>query len=174
MKPGEEIGISIDQVLIQTSRATVVMLNFEAIGIPRVRCEVAAAYGDHNVLQVDSRNTEGSPLSGQRRQKIRHLVGKAFQRNWASDPPGAFRETGGDGPGRRFPHPPCGGMGMVAIGAGGLDVAVALAGGLYYVKMPQVVNVHLTGELPAWCTAKDVILEMLRRLTVRGGVGKGP
>jgi aconitate hydratase len=172
MEAGEEIGIQIDQVLIQDITGTVVMLNFEAMGLPRVRCRVAAAYGDHNVLQVDSRNTED------------HLylasAGRKYGVWWAKPSSGIghqihqehFAVPGVTALGADSHTPHCGGMGMIAIGAGGLDVAVALAGGLYYVKMPQVVNVHLTGELPAWGTAKDVILEMLRKLTVRGGFGK--
>ncbi len=172
MKPGEEIGISIDQVLIQDITGTVVMLNFEAMGLPRVRCEVAAAYGDHNVLQVDSRNTEDHHYLASAGRKYGIWWGKPSSGIGHQIHQEHFARPGVTALGADSHTPHCGGMGMVAIGAGGLDVAVALAGGLYYVKMPQVVNVHLTGALPAWCTAKDVILEMLRRLTVRGGVGK--
>ncbi|MFQ5914088.1 MAG: aconitate hydratase [Nitrospinota bacterium] len=172
MKVGEEIGISIDQVLIQDITGTVVMLNFEAMGLPRARCKVAAAYGDHNVLQVDSRNTEDHI----------YLASAALKYGiwWAKPSSGIghqiqqehFAVPGATALGADSHTPHCGGLGMLSIGAGGLDVAVALGGGLYYVKMPQVVNVHLTGELRPWCTAKDVILELLRRLTVRGGFGK--
>ncbi|MEE8110439.1 MAG: aconitate hydratase [bacterium] len=172
MKTGEEIGIGIDQALIQDITGTVVMLNFEAMGLPRIQCKVAAAYGDHNVLQVDSRNTEDHIYLASAARKYGMWWGKPSSGIGHQIHQEHFAVPGATALGADSHTPHCGGMGMVAIGAGGLDIAVALGGGLYYVKMPQVVNVHLTGELQPWSTAKDVILELLRRLTVRGGFGK--
>ncbi|MBI2880921.1 MAG: aconitate hydratase [Candidatus Tectomicrobia bacterium] len=172
MEVGEEIGIGIDQALIQDITGTVVMLNFEAMGLPRIRCQLAAAYGDHNVLQVDSRNTEDHIYLASAARKYGIWWGKPSCGIGHQIHQEHFAVPGATALGADSHTPHCGGMGMVAIGAGGLDIAVALGGGLYYVKMPQVVNVRLTGKLRPWCTAKDVILELLRRLTVRGGFGK--
>ncbi|MEP0813213.1 MAG: aconitate hydratase [bacterium] len=169
---GEEIGIAIDEVLVQDITGTVVMQNFEGMGLARARARVAVAYGDHNVLQFDTRNS----------QDHRYLASacRKYGMHWAK--PGAgighqihqeqFARPGETALGADSHTPHCGGLGMIAIGAGGMDVAVALAGGTYYLKMPEIVNVRLTGALSPWVTAKDVILEMLRRLTCRGGLGR--
>ncbi len=169
---GQEIGIAVDQVLVQDITGTAVFLNFEAMGLSRVRCKLAAAYADHNVLQVDARMTEDHRYLATASRKYGVWWGK----------PGAgighqvhqehFTAPGDTILGADSHTVHGGGMGAMCIGAGGLDVAVVMGGGTYYVTMPAVVNVHFTGQLPPWSTAKDVILEMLRRLTVRGGRDK--
>ncbi len=172
MVRGEEIGIRVDQALIQDITGTVVLLNFEAMGLSRVRARVAVAYGDHNVLQVDHRNTEDHIYLASASRK--------FGIWWAKPATGIghqihqehFAVPGEVAVGADSHTPHCGGVGMIAIGAGGLDIAVAMGGGPYYFQMPEIVNVRLTGKLNPWCTAKDVNLELLRRLTVRGGLDK--
>jgi aconitate hydratase len=172
LEPGEEIGIEIDQVLTQDTTGTMVWLQFEALDLEEVQTELAAQYCDHQTYQFDFKNTDDHRF-------LRSAAGKY----------GAYYSRPGNGichqvhkehfaaPGKTLlgsdSHTPTpGGMGELAIGAGGLDIAVAMGGGAYYVEMPEVVNVRLEGELPEWATAKDVILEMLRRLSVKGGVGK--
>ena len=172
LEPGEEIGIEIDQVLTQDTTGTLVWLQFEALGLDEVQTELAAQYCDHQTYQFDFKNTDDHRF-------LRSAAGKF----------GAYYSRPGNGichnvhkenfaaPGKTLlgsdSHTPTpGGLGQLAIGSGGLDVAVAMGGGAYYIDMPEVVNVRLEGELPDWATAKDVILEMLRRLTVKGGVGK--
>jgi aconitate hydratase len=172
MTPGETISIRIDQVLVQDLTGTQAFLHFEAMGLDRVRCEVAVCFADHNVLQIKAENMEdhiylqtagrkygvwyAKPASG-----IGHQIHQEH-----------FAVPGKTALGADSHTPHCGGVGMIAIGAGGMDVAVAMGGGPYHLVMPKVVNVHLTGELRPWSTAKDVILELLRRLTVRGGKEK--
>lgn len=172
MTPGANIGIRIDQVLVQDLTGTQAFLHFEAMGLKRVRCEVAVCFADHNVLQIKPENMED------------HIYLRSAGRKygvWYAKPAGGighqihqehFAIPGKTALGADSHTPHCGGVGMIAIGAGGMDVAVAMGGGPYHLIMPQVVNVHLTGELRPWSTAKDVILEMLRRLTVRGGKEK--
>src|SRR5499426_2888903 len=148
---GHEIGISVDQLLLTDTNGTMSWLQFEAMGFPRAVPARIVSYADHNVYQVDSRNSDD------------HRYMQAVSRKYGA----VFSKPGTDS------HTPlCGAAGMLAIGAGGLDVAVALGGGPYFFQMPQIVRVHLTGALQPWVTAKDVILELLRRLTVRGGTGK--
>jgi len=172
MVPGEEIGIRVDQVLAQDLTATQAFLQFEAMGLPRIRCRVAACYADHNVLHIRPENMED------------HLYLQTASRKyglWFAKPASGighqihlehFAVPGETVLGADSHTPHCGGVGMIAIGAGGMDVAIAMAGGPYYFDMPAVVRVNLTGELRPWSTAKDVILELLRRLSVRGGKGK--
>jgi aconitate hydratase len=172
MVPGEEIGIKIDEILIQDITGTAAMMHFEAMQLQRVRCRVACCYGDHNVLQVSEENTEDHVYLASAARK--------YGIWWAK--PGAgighqvqqerFAVPGDTALGADSHTPHIGGMGIYAMGAGGLDVAVAMGGGPYYLDMPAVVRVELTGELRPWSTAKDVILEMLRRLTASGGFGK--
>jgi len=167
LEVGEEIGIEIDQVLTQDTTGTLVWLQFEALELDEVQSEIAAQYCDHQTYNTDDhrflRSAAGTfgahfsrPGNG-----ICHNVHKE---NFAA--PGKTL-LGSDS---HTPTP--GGLGQLAIGAGGLDVAVAMGGGAYYIEMPEVVNVRLEGELPGWASAKDVALEMLRRLSVKGGVGK--
>ncbi|HEY6101869.1 MAG TPA: aconitase family protein, partial [bacterium] len=172
MVAGEEIGIRIDQVLAQDLTATQAFLQFEAMGLPRIRCRIAACYADHNVLHIRPENMED------------HLYLQTASRKyglWFAKPASGighqihlehFAVPGETVLGADSHTPHCGGVGMIAIGAGGMDVAIAMAGGPYYFDMPAVVRVNLTGELRPWSTAKDAILELLRRLSVRGGKGK--
>jgi len=172
MTPGEEIGIKIDEILIQDITGTAAMMHFEAMQLHRVRCREACVYGDHNVLQVSEENTEDHVYLSSAARK--------YGIWWAK--PGAgighqiqqehFAVPGETALGADSHTPHIGGMGVYAMGAGGLDVAVAMGGGSYYLGMPAVVRVELTGQLRPWSTAKDVILEMLRRLTASGGFGK--
>ncbi len=172
MVPGREIGIKVDEILIQDITGTAAMLHFEAMQLGRVRCKVACVYGDHNVLQVSEENTEDHVYLS--------TAARKYGMWWAK--PGAgighqvhqehFACPGDTALGADSHTPHIGGMGVFAMGAGGLDVAVAMGGGPYYLPMPAIVRVNLTGRLRPWSTAKDVILEMLRRLTADGGFGK--
>jgi aconitate hydratase len=172
MVPGEEIGIRVDEILIQDITGTAAMMHFEAMQLGRVRCKVACVYGDHNVLQVSEENTEDHVYLA--------TAARKYGIWWAK--PGAgighqihqehFACPGDTALGADSHTPHIGGMGVFAMGAGGLDVAVAMGGGPYYLHMPAIVRVNLVGQLRPWSTAKDVILEMLRRLTASGGFGK--
>ena len=172
LETGEEIGIEIDQVLTQDTTGTLVWLQFEALGLDEVQTELAAQYCDHQTYQFDFKNTDDHRF-------LRSAAGTF----------GAYYSRPGNGichnvhkenfaaPGKTLlgsdSHTPTpGGLGQLAIGSGGLDVSVAMGGGAYYIEMPEVVNVHLEGELPEWATAKDVALHLLGELTVKGGVGK--
>ncbi|MBS3067929.1 aconitate hydratase [Candidatus Micrarchaeota archaeon] len=169
---GKEIAIKIDQALTQDATGTMTFLEFEAMDIPAVKTDVAVSYVDHNMLQTDFRNPDD------------HLYLQSVAARF-----GAYYSKPGNGichqvhlerfsaPGKTLlggdSHTPtCGGAGMLAIGAGGLDVAIAMGGGPFYFEMPKIIGVRLVGKLPEWSAAKDVILEMLKRLTVKGGVGK--
>ncbi|SFW47075.1 aconitase [Sinomicrobium oceani] len=170
--PGTEIGLKIDQALMQDATGTLVQLELEAMKLDRARTEVAVQYVDHNLLQTDFKNADDHLFLHSAAQKF----GLWFSRpgNGVSHP--VHMERFGK-PGKTLvgsdSHTCAGGsLGMLAIGTGGLDVAAAIAGQPYYVKMPKVMGVKLTGELPPWVSAKDVILEMLRRHDVKGGVGK--
>jgi len=172
LSPGREIAIRIDQTLTQDATGTMAYLQFEAMGIPRVRTEVAASYVDHNMLQDDFKNADDHRYL----QSVAAKYGIWFSRPGNGICHQVHRERFGV-PGKTLlgsdSHTPtCGGLGMLAIGAGGLDVAVAMAGGPFHLPMPKVVGVRLTGRLQPWVTGKDVILEVLRRLTVKGGVGR--
>jgi len=171
MEPGREIGIRIDQTLTQDATGTLVMLELEAMDLDRVQTELSAQYVDHNLLQVDHKNPDD------------HLFLESACRRfgvWYS-PPGngvshpvhqqCFGKPGKTLLGSDSHTPAAGAIGMLAIGAGGLEVALAMAGQPFYFKMPRVWGVRLTGDLPDWVSAKDVILEMLRRHDVDGGIG---
>ena len=172
MEPGEEIAIRIDQTLTQDATGTMAYLELEAMGIDRVKTELSVSYIDHNMLQTDFKNPDD--------HKYLMSVAKRFG-IWLSKPGNGichqvhverFAKPGKTLLGSDSHTPTSGGVGMLAIGAGGLDVAAAMAGEPFYMKMPKIVGVHLKGRLPDWVTAKDVILELLRRLTVKGGLGK--
>jgi len=171
MCPGREIGIEIDQVLLQDTTGTMAWLQFEALGLEEVRTDIAAQYCDHQSYQFDFRNTDDHAY-------LKSAAGKF----------GAYFSRPGNGVCHQVHHeqfakpgatllgsdshtPTQGGIGTLSIGAGGLDVAAAMGGSPHYFETPEVVEVHLTGELPDWATGKDVILELLRRLSVKGGVG---
>ncbi len=172
MTPGEEIGLKIDQTLTQDATGTLVMLEFEAMGLPRVKTELSAQYVDHNLLQTDFKNPDDHLFLRSACKKF----GVWFSRpgNGVSHPTHQqrFGIPGKTMLGSDSHTPAAGAIGMLAIGAGGLEVAMAMAGEPFYTKMPKVWGVKLTGELPPWVSAKDVILEMLRRHGVDGGVGK--
>ena len=171
--PGETISISIDQVLTQDATGTMVYLQFEAMDIPRVQVPLVVSYVDHNMLQTDFRNPDDHVFL----QSTAARYGAYFSK------PGngichqvhleRFAIPGQTLLGTDSHTPTAGGMGMIAIGAGGLDIATVMASGTYEFKMPKVIVIRLTGKLNRpWVTAMDVILEVLRRLSVRGGVGK--
>jgi aconitate hydratase len=169
---GEEIGLRVDQVLLTDTNGAMAFLQFEAMGFPRVRPPRVVAYIDHNVYQVDSRNSDDH----------RYLQTAARRYGaWFSKPGNgichqvhfeSFSVPGQFVLGTDSHTPLCGSTGMLAIGAGGLDVAVAMGGGPYHVVMPRVTSVWLTGRLRPWVSAKDVIMELLRRYSVRGGSGR--
>ncbi len=171
-KKGNEIGIRIDQTLTQDATGTMAYLEFEAIGIPRVKTEKSVAYIDHNTLQSGFENADDHRFIG----SVCKKHGIYFSRPGNGICHQVHLERFGI-PGKTLigsdSHTPTGGgIGMIAIGAGGLDVAVAMGGGAYYITYPKIVKVNLTGKLSPWCAAKDVILEVLKRLSVKGGVGK--
>lgn len=171
MTPGSEIALRIDQTLTQDATGTMAYLALENIGIPRVKTEKSLAYIDHNTLQCGFENADDHRYI----QSVARKYGVYFSR------PGngichqvhleRFGKPGKTLIGSDSHTPTAGGMGMLAMGAGGMDVAVAMGGGAYYITMPKMYKVHLTGALPPWVTAKDVSLEILRILSVKGGVG---
>jgi aconitate hydratase len=172
MRPGEEIGLSIDQTLTQDATGTLVMQELEALGLDRTKTEVSVQYVDHNLLQSDEKNAED------------HLFLRSACRRyglWFSKPgngvshPTHMQRFGIPGKtlvGSDSHTCAAGSLGMLAIGVGGLEVAMAIAGRPLYLRMPEVWGVRLTGELPPWVSAKDVILEMLRRHGVKGGLNR--
>lgn len=172
MAPGQEIAIRIDQTLTQDATGTMSYLQFEAMGVPRVKTKLSVSYVDHNTLQTGFENADDHRFL----QTIAAKHGIHFSR------PGngichqvhleRFAIPGQTLLGSDSHTPTGGGMGMIAIGAGGLDVAVAMGGGPFYLTNPKIVNVRLTGKLQPWVSGKDVILEVLRIMTVKGGVGK--
>ncbi len=169
---GKEIGIKIDQTLTQDATGTMAYIEFEAMGIDQVKTERSVAYIDHNTLQSGFENADDH----------RFIASVAKKHGIYFSRPGngichqvhleRFSIPGKTLIGSDSHTPTCGGMGMIAIGAGGLDVAVAMGGGAYYITYPKIVNVELKGKLSPWVSAKDIILEILRRLSVKGGVGK--
>jgi aconitate hydratase len=172
MKQGEEIAFKIDQTLTQDATGTLALLEFEAIGVPRVRTEISVQYVDHNLLQDDYKNADDHVFLRSACQKF----GLWFSRPGNGVSHVLHMERFGI-PGRTLlgadSHTPAAGsLGMLAIGAGGLEVALAMAGEPLHVRMPKICGIRLTGTLPDWVSAKDVILEMLRRHGVDGGVGK--
>ncbi len=168
---GKDIAIKIDQTLTQDATGTMAYLQFETIGIPRVKTEVSVSYIDHNTLQTDFRNMDDHFYL----QSIAQKYGLWFSRAGNGICHQVHLERFGK-PGKTLlgsdSHTPTGGgLGMIAIGAGGLDVAVAMGGGAFHLSMPKIFGVKLTGELKNGVSAKDIILEVLRRETVKGGVG---
>ncbi len=169
---GNEIGIKIAQTLTQDATGTMAYLEFEAIGVPRVKTERSVAYIDHNTLQSGFENADDHRFIG----SVAKKHGIYFSRPGNGICHQVHLERFGV-PGKTLigsdSHTPTGGgIGMIAIGAGGLDVAVAMGGGAYYITYPKIVKINLTGKLSPWVSAKDVILEVLRRMSVKGGVGK--
>ncbi|UII25021.1 hypothetical protein LVD15_17115 [Fulvivirga maritima] len=169
MTPGQEIGLRIDHVLQQDATGTLVMLELEAIGLGDTQAEVAVQYVDHNLLQTDFKNADDHLFL----QSAAKKFGYWYSRPGNGISHAVHMERFGV-PGKSLlgsDSHTCagGGLGMLAIGTGGLDVALAAAGKPYYVKMPKIMGIKLTGSLPEWVSAKDVVLEMLRRYDVKGG-----
>jgi aconitate hydratase len=172
LKPCEDIAISIDQTLTQDATGTMASLQFEVLGLPRVKTMLSISYVDHNMLQTGFENADDHRFL----QTFAAKYGIFFSR------PGngichqihleRFAKPGETLLGADSHTPNAGALGMIALGAGGLDVAVAMGGEPYHLKMPEIVSVRLKGKLPPWVASKDIMLELLRRLTVRGGVGK--
>ncbi|UFU00605.1 aconitate hydratase [Radiobacillus kanasensis] len=172
MTPGNEIGLKIDQTLTQDATGTMVMLELEAMGLDYAKTEASAQYVDHNLIQVDSKNPDDHLFL----QSATSRFGLYYSRpgNGVSHPVHMQRLAK---PGKTLvgsdSHTCANGcMGMLAMGAGGIDVAMAIAGEPFYIKMPKVWGIRLTGEMPDWVSAKDVIFELLRRHDVKGGVGR--
>src|SRR3954463_3172692 len=173
LKPGEPISLTIDQTLLQDATGTMAFMQYEQLDVPRVKVDRAVQYVDHNVIQLDFKNPDDHRML----QAMARKFGAHFSR------PGngichyvhieRFAKPGGILVGADSHTTTSGAVGMIAIGAGGLDVAVAMAGHAYEIACPEVVEVHLTGKLNRpWVTAKDIILELLRRLDVSGGKNK--
>jgi aconitate hydratase len=172
LTPGAEIALRIDQTLTQDALGTLCYLQFEAMGVPRIRTKLSVSYVDHQLLQADFRNADDHAYL----QDIAAKYGIHYSR------PGngichqvhleRFAAPGDTLLGTDSHTPTCGGMGMLAIGAGGLDVAIAMAGSPYVLRMPKVLGVELLGSLPSGVTAKDIIFQILQRLTVKGGLGQ--
>ena len=172
MIPGQEIGLKIDQTLTQDATGTMAYLEFEAMGVDRVKTERSVAYIDHNTLQTGFENADDHKYI----QTVTSKHGIYFSKPGNGICHQVHLERFGK-PGKTLlgsdSHTPTGGgIGMLAMGAGGMDVAVAMGGGTYYIPMPTMTRINLTGYLKPWVSAKDVILEVLRRMTVKGGVGK--
>lgn len=172
MKPGAEIALRIDQTLTQDATGTMAYLQLEAMRIPRVKTELSVSYVDHNTLQMGFRNADDH----------RYLRTVAARHGVVFSPPGTgichqlhlecFARPGKTLIGSDSHTPTAGGIGSLAFGAGGLSVALAMGGAPYVIAMPKVVKVNLTGRLEGWASAKDIILFLLSKLTVKGGVGK--
>ena len=171
MAAGSEVALKIDQTLTQDATGTMAYLEFETMGIPRVRTELSVAYIDHNTIQSGFENADDHRFI----QSMAKKYGLKFSRPGNGICHQVHLERFGK-PGRTLigsdSHTPTGGgIGMLAMGAGGLDVAVAMGGGAYHITMPKMYKVNLTGKLRPFVTAKDISLEILRILTVKGGVG---
>lgn len=172
MTPGSEIGLRIDQTLTQDATGTMAWLQFEALGIPRVKTDISLSYVDYNTLQMNFRNPDD--------HRFLRTVAAKFGGVYSGPGTGIchqlhlenFAKPGATLVGSDSHTPTAGGICSLAMGAGGLSVALAMAGEPYYIPMPKVVRVFLTGALTGWASAKDVILELLRRRTVKGGVGR--
>lgn len=167
-----DIAISIDQTLTQDATGTMAYLQFEALGIPRVKTKLSVSYVDHNMLQTGFENADDHRFLQTFAAKYGILFSKPGNGICHQVHLERFAKPGETLLGSDSHTPNAGAMGMIAIGAGGLDVAIAMGGGPYYLKMPEVFLVRLKGRLNPWVSSKDIILELLRRLTVKGGVGK--
>lgn len=172
MENGNEIGIKIDQTLTQDATGTMAYLQFEAMGVDKVKTERSVAYIDHNTLQSGFENADDHNYIGTVAQKHGIYYSKAGNGICHQVHLERFAVPAKTLIGSDSHTPTCGGIGMLSFGAGGLDVAVAMAGGAYYIPMPKMVRVTLKGALKPWVCAKDIILDVLRQMTVKGGVGK--
>ena len=172
LAPHENIAIAVDQTLTQDATGTMAYLQFEALGIPRVRTKFSISYVDHNMLQTGFENADDHRFLQTFAAKYGIFFSKPGNGICHQIQLERFAKPGETLLGSDSHTPNAGAMGMIAIGVGGLDVALAMAGEPYYLKMPEIVSVRLKGKLPPWVASKDIMLELLRRLTVRGGVGK--
>ena len=172
LNPGGEIGIKIDQTLTQDSTGTMVYLQLEAMGVSQIKTELSVAYIDHNTLQTGFENADDHQFIKTVAAKYGIVYSKPGNGICHQLHLENFAKPGGTLIGSDSHTPTCGGMGMLAIGTGGLDVAIGMASGTYYLKTPKVLSINLTGKLKPWVSAKDVILYILKKLTVKGGVGK--
>lgn len=172
MVKGQEIGLKIDQTLTQDATGTMAYLQFEAMGVDQVKTERSVAYIDHNTLQSGFENADDHKYIGTVAKKHGIYYSKAGNGICHQVHLERFGAPGKTLIGSDSHTPTGGGIGMLAFGAGGLDVAVAMGGGAYYIPMPKMVRVTLTGKLQPWVAAKDIILDVLRQMTVKGGVGK--
>ncbi|GFE57605.1 aconitate hydratase [Geobacter sp. AOG1] len=170
--PGTEIAIRVDHTLLQDATGTMAMLEFIAMGVPRVKVELAAQYIDHNLLQTDNKNADDHVFLMTAAQKFGIHLSKPGNGVSHQVHLERFGVPGKVMLGADSHTPTAAGLSMLAIGAGGLDVALAMAGHPFSLPCPRIMGVKLTGQLPPWVSGKDVILEMLRRHTVKGGVGK--
>ena len=171
MKPGTEIALKMDQTLCQDATGTLVMLELEAIGLERTHAEISVQYVDHNLIQEDNKNPDDHLFLASAARRF----GLYFSRPGNGISHAVHMQHFGK-PGKTLTGSDshtcaAGSLGMIAIGSGGLEVAMAIAGYPLYIKMPHVLGIHLTGKLSHWVSAKDVILELLRRYDVKGGIG---
>ncbi|GAB4220778.1 MAG: aconitate hydratase [Spirochaetota bacterium] len=171
LEPGTEIGIVIDQTLTQDATGTMAYLQFEAMGIDHVKTEISVSYVDHNTLQMGFENADDHKYLQTMNARYGIHYSKAGNGICHQVHLERFAKPGKTLLGSDSHTPTAGGMGMVAIGAGGLDVAVAMGGGLFYLTCPKVINIYLTGKLRPWVSAKDIILKVLQKLTTKGNVG---
>ncbi len=172
LEPGEDIGISIDQTLTQDATGTMAYLQFEALGIPRVKTELSVSYIDHNTQQMGFENADDHRYLQTMNSSFGIYYSKAGNGICHQVHLERFGRPGATLLGSDSHTPTGGGLGMVAIGAGGLDVAVAMGGGPFYLTCPELIHISLTGKLRPWVSAKDVILNILKILTTRGNVGR--
>ena len=171
LEPGSEIGLKIDHILQQDATGTLIMLELEKIGIDKVSAEVAVQYVDHNLLQTDYKNADDHAFLQSAAKKFGYWFSRPGNGISHAVHMERFGKPGKSMIGSDSHTCSAGSMGMLAMGAGGLDVATAATGEPYYISMPKILGVELTGRLPNWVSAKDIILEMLRRYDVKGGVG---
>lgn len=172
LEKGKEICMKIDQTLTQDSTGTMVYLQLESMGIKKIKTELSVAYIDHNTLQLGFENADDHEFIKSIANKYQIIYSKPGNGICHQLHLENFAKPGKTLLGSDSHTPTCGSMGMIAIGTGGLDVAIAMAGGEYYLKTPEVININLKGKLNPWISAKDVILYILQKLTVKGGVGK--
>lgn len=171
LKPGSEIGITIDQTLTQDATGTMAYLQFEAMGIPQVKTELSVSYIDHNTVQVGFENADDHKYLQSIAAKYGIVLSRAGNGICHQVHLERFGRPGKTLLGSDSHTPTCGGIGMIAIGAGGLDVAVAMGGGPFYLTCPKVIKINLKGKLNPWVAAKDVVLKVLELFTTKGNVG---
>jgi len=169
--PGKEIAIKVDQTLTQDATGTMADLQFEAMGVPRVKTELSVSYVDHNTVQIGFENADDHKYLQSVAKKYGLIYSRAGNGICHQVHLERFGRPGKTLLGSDSHTPTGGGIGMIAIGAGGLDVAVAMAGGPFYLTGPKVIKINLTGKLKPWVTAKDVVLKMLEMFTTKGNVG---